>query len=167
MSSRTCRHRIRVRVKWTQLLEGKYIMADENVTEAGELLAKATEHLYEKTGGTDVFVPVTNSNYLPEGIVRLEGWVPPINGGNLDDLVVLKHKAALEDDPLNKLESGAHEDNNYVDPNETEEDSGGEETISPNEPGDSQAPAPTDENPDRTSPENQENPSLSNTSGLK
>jgi hypothetical protein len=64
-----------------------------------------------------MYVPVTNFNYLPEGIVRLEGYVPPLNGGNPDDIYLAAHKELLESDP-NGLESGPHEDNEWVDPNE-------------------------------------------------
>jgi len=94
-------------------------MTDED-TPAATLLAKATEQLNEKTGGEDVYVPAVNLNYIPEGIVRPEGWVPPLNGGNLDDFIILKQKAALEDDPVNNLESGPHEDNEWVDPSPIE-----------------------------------------------
>ena len=64
-----------------------------------------------------VYVPVTNSNYLPEGIGQLEGYVSPASGGIPEDHNIAGVKAALEDDPLNALTSGPNDDNAWVDPN--------------------------------------------------
>jgi hypothetical protein len=64
-----------------------------------------------------VYVPVTNSNYTPEGIVQLEGYVNPASGGVPEDQYVASQKTALEDDPLNALSSGPNDENAWVDPN--------------------------------------------------
>jgi hypothetical protein len=136
----------------------------DDLSPAAQLQAQAAEELAERTGGTDVYVPVVNSNYTPEGIVRLEGYVPPLNGGILSDQYIIGHKVALEDDPLNKLESGPHEDNAWVDPNEKDEEEGTPEAFSPTESDTSQDAEA--ENPDRTSPQNQTEPDQSNSGGV-
>jgi len=86
------------------------------VSPAVALKMKAQEKITALSEGEDIYVPVVNSNYLPEGIVRLEGWVPPASGGILEDHNIIGQKIALEDDPLNGLESGPHPDNEWVDP---------------------------------------------------
>lgn len=60
-----------------------------------------------------IYVPVVNANYLPEGIVRLEGYVSPASGGNPDDALIAQQKAELES---LGLESGPTDENAWVDP---------------------------------------------------
>jgi hypothetical protein len=116
-----------------------------------------------------VYVPVVNVNYLPEGIVRLEGYVPPINGGVPWDTNVQMQKDLLEGVPAGPgkpLESGPTDENDWVDPatKEPEADNSLPDDNDPNspavtggEPGD---------NVDETSPLNDEEPNEDNTSGI-
>lgn len=66
------------------------------------------------TAPEPVYVPVPFANYLPEGIVRLEGYVSPGSGGIPEDKLIQTQKAQLE---AAGFESGPHPDNKYVDPN--------------------------------------------------
>lgn len=66
-----------------------------------------------------VYVPVTNVNYVPEGIVQFEGYVNPDSGGVPDDKNIATQKTNLENAGL---VSGPNDENAWVDPNEPDEE---------------------------------------------